>query len=68
MTLTAMLRAMSQQKRSILFSVQGGARFPPELWDAFKAKATANNELWIDVLRRLVDHYVNETDRERPPS
>lgn len=49
----------SQDRRHILFSVKADAQtFPAELWQRFKATTEARGEVWINVLRRLIEQYI----------
>lgn len=49
-----------------LFTVKADrVRFPAALWDRFRDTAAARGEKWIDVLRRLVERYVD--DKEHQP-
>ena len=63
-----MTKPSDDPKPPMLFSVRDTPRFPRAVWDRFRARVTARGENWIDVLRRLVEHYADEPDKERPPS
>lgn len=44
----------------VLVSLRDSPRFSADLWHEFRETARANNESWVDALRRMVERYIAE--------
>jgi hypothetical protein len=48
-----------RERDKILFSVKEDAgTFPAELWQRFRQTTKDRGEVWINVLRRLIEQYI----------
>lgn len=56
--------ARMAEHRKNLVALRAGDRFPEELWRRFRAACTARNEAWIDVLRELIEGWVQRHENE----
>ena len=52
------------EHRKNLVALRASDRFPEELWRRFRAVVAARGEAWIDVLRELIEGYVQRHETE----
>lgn len=45
------------KKRDEFLTLYDSPRFPRQVWDTFRAQAAASGEMWVDVLRELMEGY-----------